>query len=81
MTFGENDPIVNSIVFGDRMIEISYQEPRDQTAQVMMVRTLAIDNLAVPDEMGELLDAVRQLLDAALVLARNPEPTRAPRGA
>lgn len=72
-------PQIQSITFGERMVEISYMEEHEQSDTVMQVRTLAVVTSAVGDFYVELLDAARELLDAALVLKRNPDaaqPTR-----
>lgn len=71
--FGEDEIGIQSIAFGDRAIEVSYTEPRDQVPQVAMIRTIAIDLSLVEEEVADILDTCRQAVDRALVFVRNPE--------
>ena len=57
---------------GERMVEITYLEPRDQGKYVMLARTIAVDVTAVPDEFAEFMDSARDFLDQVLLMQRNP---------
>jgi hypothetical protein len=74
---------VQQVIFGERMVEITYTEPRDQAADgtVLMVRSIAVDMGIFEEDIADLLDTVTQIVDNALVRVRNPQETARPRRA
>lgn len=71
-----DDVIIQSIVFGDRGLEFTYAEPRDQTEHVHLLRTIAVDSELIAEEVQELVDTARQAIDAGLLAIRNPDGVR-----
>lgn len=65
-------PTITMITFGERIVEITYEEERDQSVHVRQARVLAVDVEVVDNEFQELYDAAQLTLDAALKCHRNP---------
>jgi hypothetical protein len=61
-----------SVVFAGTHLEISYVEERDVESVVQTFRTLVIPADIVQDDVVEVMDALQQLVDNALVVQRNP---------
>jgi hypothetical protein len=68
---------IDSVSFSERGIEIMYSEDRDVTPHVVMGKALLIQPDACEPEVVEVLEAIEALVDAALLLMRNP-PERIP---
>lgn len=68
-----NDIIIAGLSFSDTAVEITYFQKSTQSdgVQVMEVMTIDIDETLDP-LVEEILDAVRELVDAGLLLRRNP---------
>lgn len=65
-------PSITSITFGERVVEITFEEERDQSTYVRQARVLQVDVEAVENEFQELFEAANLILDAALKVHRNP---------
>jgi hypothetical protein len=61
-----------SVVFAGTHLEISYVEERDVESVVQTFRTLVIPADVIQDEIVEVVDALQQLVDHALIVQRNP---------
>ena len=73
--------VVTSISFGEGNLEISYIEKRDQSDSIGMMKTLFIDTARarLVDQHDELAELAVDMVDAALLALRNPEPVLDPR--
>lgn len=69
----EEQPLIQSVGIGERMIEVTFMEPRDRTKSSMMLRVLSLPISEVEAEFAEFDDAARQLLDAMLLVARQEQ--------
>lgn len=67
-----NDIIFQSIAFGPTHIEVVYMEQRDLEGEIQEYRTLVIPAEVVQDDIPEVMDALQQLVDHALVVRRSP---------
>ena len=65
---------IQSVAFAPGQIEIVYAEARDTDSQsgILELRTLILPSQVVEDAAMEALDAIQQLLDAALLAKRSP---------
>lgn len=66
---------LESIQFADEGIIVSFLDPARQHPQVQEVTTKIINPDAVPEAVGELIEAVIDLIDAAHLVVRNPPDT------
>lgn len=68
-----NDVIIAGLSFSDTAVEVTYFQKSTQTdgVQVMEVMTIDIDEILSP-LVEEILESVRELVDAGLLLRRNP---------
>ena len=78
------DPLViTGVTFtGETVVEIGYMEKRNQTDNVGMMNTLFIDTTRIkglPAMVREVQEILQEIVDAALVEMRNPEPDIDPR--
>lgn len=64
--------VVTSVSFGDDTVEVTYAERREQSEQVGVLRSMLIARELVEDEVEELLDAARAIVDRGWVAIRNP---------
>jgi hypothetical protein len=67
-----SDVKFQSVMFGERSLEVSYIEGRDRSPSGMLVKTAVINNTAVQDELAEVESDLLDLLDHWLTLMRNP---------
>lgn len=68
---------IQTLVFGDGRVEITYVEDRDVNEWGILGRTAVIHiSEDTQTEMEELVDAATTLLDHWLALRRNPAPPR-----
>jgi hypothetical protein len=67
-----NEMSIQSVAFGPNHVEIAYLESRDIEGPIQEFRTLVVPLDLVEDQMGEVFDALQQLVDHILVLRRNP---------
>lgn len=67
---------IKSVTFGEEHIEITYIEDFDQTEVAFLVRVLYIDSATVKEELVDALDSCHDLLDAGLLVKRNPPKKR-----
>lgn len=68
---------IQTIVFADGRVEITYVEDRDISEWGMMGRTAVIHiNEDTEAELADLVDSATTLLDHWLGLRRNPSPPR-----
>lgn len=76
MMSSSNLPHISSISFGDDGVEIVYAEPRDvdglKETGVLQTRIVMCRASLVEAELTELLEDAATLLDAILIIARNP---------
>ena len=75
MEFGqehENDVLIHSITFTDEAVTIVFAEKRDTSRYVAMGKQITFDRSRLDEEVEEVLDSVRDLLDQAQILHRNP---------
>lgn len=70
---GDERPIIQGVEVGERLIQITYVEPRDRGKRVMLARTVGFDIGDVREEFESFEDAARELLDAALLIKRQDE--------
>lgn len=72
---------IQSLVFGPEGAEVSYIEHRDVDtgSGILLIRTLQVPYDACEEAFDDLGDAVRALVDAALLKRRNP-PEQVRRG-
>lgn len=65
---------ISKIEFGDTHVTIEYVEERDvHPSGIIMFRRLVVPHGQVPDDFYEdLADSVRQIVDNAAVVVRNP---------
>jgi hypothetical protein len=68
----ESDLIIQSVIFGENGVEISFAERRDQSLQVALFKNIAIDMEFVKEEVEDVLDTLRDVVDKAHVILRNP---------
>jgi hypothetical protein len=72
----ENGPLIQQINFSEGGVEIVYVEPRDVEAfkqhGISETTVLGCPAALISDELAELVDDARQLVDAILVRKRNP---------
>lgn len=61
-----------SVIFGRGRVEISFTEEHDRSAPVARIQTLLLDPEKVLPEYANLIDALTQLTQGALVALRNP---------
>lgn len=71
----DNGVTVQAVQFMDDMISITYAETRLQGKRVGHGETLYIQMDLVVDDVQEVLDTLREMIDKALEDVRNPEPT------
>lgn len=64
----------------DGLVDVTYMEEREQSDLVGHAHTLLVDVASVPGELDEVLDAIQDLIDKALLIRRNP-PSRRETGA
>lgn len=64
--------VVESVSFSEHALQITYFERADLTEYVTLQRALLIDVQQVKEEVEELQDVLRDLVDKALLLKRNP---------
>jgi hypothetical protein len=70
--------VFESVVFRGYHAEVSFTEEADRGDQVTLVRTMVINGASlIPGEHAALLEALRDYVDAAQVVLRNP-PERLP---
>lgn len=70
---------IHHIEFNERFVVISFTDPNRVSKGVVDQTTRIIDVSLFPGEIDELLDTLRQLVDDADVVRRNP-PDRARAG-
>lgn len=68
---------VQSLMFGERGVEVSFIDPDgfDQESGILQIKTMQVPFDLIEEEMGELMDAIQDILDAAQVARRNPPKT------
>lgn len=73
--------VVTSIGFSEGMMEIGYLEKREQTDSVGMMKTLFVDTskLRLTNLYDEIVELSVDVVEAALLALRNPEPVLDPR--
>lgn len=64
--------VVNQIGFGDDFVEINYFEEREQNDVAGIMRTIVVKTADIQDAREELLEAIQEIIDYALVALRNP---------
>lgn len=69
---------VSHVSFGERSVEIGYNEERDRSERVMVFRTIMIDRDVLADEIDELQALVQDVVDKGLQALLNP-PVATPR--
>lgn len=70
-----DDYRITSVVFGERWLEISFYETRDETTDVIDVKQRLIRPTLFKDEIDGVLEGLADLLDRAAIHRRNPVTT------
>lgn len=69
---------IQNVVFHDSHVEVTYVEEYDKGDAVVIVRTIMISQDVIrKQDLEEILDAIAELVDAAIVSKRNPSKQRA----
>jgi hypothetical protein len=63
-------------VFHDGAIEVTYSEPRDETPNVILQRTIVVPAGLVPDSVTDVIDSLQEIVDAGLTDMQNPQIAR-----
>lgn len=69
------DPMILSITILDEGVQITFTEERDQSPHVEMAKTIVIEASKIdnaPQDIEDILDASRSLVENALLELRNP---------
>lgn len=76
----DNSVQIASVTFlSETVIQVQYSEEREYTPAAALMRSLVIDTeFLVEDEVETLSEAILDIIDKALLLIRNPPPTKAP---
>lgn len=74
MNLGDTDPdvFITSISFDENMVIIQYAERREQSRAAAIARSIMIDAEQVTEEVDELQEVARALVDKGVLLIRNP---------
>lgn len=64
--------VIQSVNFQPGIINIQYAEERETNDFVSIGRSLVVDVEQIPDELAELDELLRDVIDKALLLLRNP---------
>lgn len=71
---------IHAVMFRpDGMVEITYQEARDTSEYVNVIRTVLVDRSVLQSVTSDVQEAAEDLVDEAILLMRNPknvEPLR-----
>jgi hypothetical protein len=76
LEFGDADVAITSVSFSPGMMEISFVERKDQSDFVSTIKTLLVDvrGARLTKIHDELVELLIDTVDAAMLVARNPEP-------
>lgn len=66
------DISVTHVGFGERGVEVSYVEERDQGEKAALYRTVLVDGELVAAELAEILDLLQDVVDKAIESIHNP---------
>lgn len=67
---------IHAVMFRpDDQLEITYQETRDRSDTVTVIRTVLIDSKTFRRAIAEIEENLVELVDAALLALRNPPDT------
>lgn len=61
-----------SVTFGDRWIELTWNDAVDASARSMQIHQDLIDPNLVPDQLGEVMESLKEMLEVAAVERRDP---------
>jgi hypothetical protein len=64
--------LIEQVSFSEQAIQITYFERKDLTEFVTVQHAMLVDVEQVQDEVDEIQDLLREIVDKALVLKRNP---------
>lgn len=67
-----DDYRITSVVFGERWLEVSFYESRDETPDVIDVKQRLIRPSLFKEEIESVLEGLSDILDRAAVHRRNP---------
>jgi len=67
-----SDYRITSVVFGERWLEISFYESRDESPDVIDVKQRLIKPSLFPEALERVLEDLTEILDGAAVHRRNP---------
>ena len=76
-----SDIVINSVTFGEGVIEVAYMEKREQTENVGIMRNMLIGVRPnkVTNQVNEVVDLLVEVVEAALLNLRNPDRVLDPR--
>lgn len=66
------DVMIENVSFSEHALQITYFERTDLTEYVSVQKAMLIDVEHITEEVDELQDLLREIVDKALVLKRNP---------